>query len=157
MEKEMQEKLELQRQEMEKQLGLSIGETTTSSNQTSSLSVWTVPQETPVAQTRQPLVNLRPKPGGVNSPAKSATRSQTRRAAGGTKRKQAKKKDSITDNRKTQIANERLNTENTAEQIAREAINGGGEEANSTTTVEGEMETEFDKALEELFVSEGED
>jgi hypothetical protein len=153
----MQEKLELQRREMEKQLGLSIGATTTSSNRTTSLSVWTVPQGTPVAQTRQPLVNLRPKPGGVNSPAKSATRSQRRRGAGGTKRKQTKKKDSITDSRNTQIANERVSTENTAEQTGGEAINGGGEEANSTTPVAAEMETEFDKELEELFVSEGED
>jgi hypothetical protein len=156
MEKAMQEKLELQRQEMERQLGLSIG-ATTSSNRTSSLSVWTVPQGTPVSQTRPSLVNLRPKPGGVNSPAKSATRSQTRRGVARAKRKQVRKKDNLADDGNTQIANERGNTENAADQIASEAINGGEDEENNTTAVEDEMETEFDKALEELFVSEGEE
>jgi hypothetical protein len=156
MEKEMKEKLELQRQEMEKQLGLSVG-ATTSSNRTSSLSVWTVPQGTPVAQTRPPLVNLRPKPGGVNSPAKSATRSQTRRGVGRAKRKQVGKKDSIANDGNTQIVNERGNPVNTAEQIASEPIHGEGEEENSTTAVGDEMETDFDRALEELFVSDGEE
>jgi hypothetical protein len=46
-------------------------------------------------------------------------------------------------------------TEKVAQKIVIEPVSGSGHEGNSTIIAEDEVGTEFDKALEELFGSDG--
>lgn len=151
MEKETQEKLDLQRQQLEEQLGLAIGSTKANPNQTVPLSVWAVPpipSENIVSRSR---VNLRPKPGGVSSHVRPNTRSQAGKSTRRVKQKQAKEKDRTDDGGDAQMETGERNTENGAEAVVIEPINRGGQKGDTTTIAEHEVGTEVDKTMEELF------
>jgi hypothetical protein len=154
MEQETQQKLDLQRQQLEEQLGLEIGSTKAKSKRIKPLSVWTEPQGTSRTASRS-QVNIRPKPGGVGAHAKSTTRPQVRKSTRRTTQKQAKEDDRRDDAGDAQMENREENTENVAQKIVIEPISGGGHEGDSTIIAEDEVGTEFDKALEELFGSDG--
>lgn len=154
MEKETQEKLDLQRQQLEEQLGLAIGSTKANSNQTVPLSVWTVPRVPSENIASRPKVNLRPKPGGVSSHVRPNTRSQAGKSTRKVKHKQAKENDKTDNGRDTQMETGERNNENAEEEIVTKPIKGGGHKEVSTTIAENEVRTEFDIAMEELFGSE---